>query len=149
MEALFDHGVSIEAERLKALQQLPEGGLSSSVTLDRGPLLDELTDVICDFRGGADRLPPHIIDSYLQARRVAIALPQEISDPEVEIDPDGEVSFDWWTGVRRCFSLSVSGDGLLTFSGLIGQTPLHGTALFADYIPTGILSHIREVVEAG
>lgn len=148
MQETLQRGVSAEADRLAALEKLPAGGLSRSVTLSRSSLLEQLTEAICDFRGEEHTLPSTVLESYLKAQQVIGALPQDIPDPEIEIDPDGEVALDWWRGARRCVSLSVSADGRLAYAGLIGHVPVHGRAPFADCIPNNVLDQIRLVVFA-
>ena len=146
MGTVLDLGVSAEAVRIAALQQQPAGGPSRSVTLDRSALMDQLTDAICEYRGEIQHLPPAVLDSYLKAQQVIAALPHDIPDPVIEIDPDGEVSLDWWRGSRQCLSLSISGEGRITIAGLLGHEQVRERAPFIDQMPTTIISQIRRVV---
>ncbi len=69
-------------------------------------------------------------DQFLQL------LPSNVLLPEVNIDTDGEVLFEWDYGPRRILTVSVGRDGTLSFSGLFGHTDkIHGTTQLFENIP--------------
>jgi hypothetical protein len=46
--------------------------------------------------------------------------------PQVTIDPDGEVAFEWRRSRHRVFSVSVGPRGELTYAGLFDGSNVHG-----------------------
>lgn len=84
--------------------------------------------------------------TLLYAQRFLRSLPSELPGPEVSADNDGEVSFEWYGGPRRVFSVSVGSSGDLTYAGLFGDIEKHhGVIRFKDMIPSRVLDLIRSV----
>lgn len=79
------------------------------------------------------------------ARMFASALPAGVPTPEVSIDRDGDIAFDWDEGPRRVFSVSVSRDGTLNFAGLFGPNTIHGSEVLDRGIPPTIAYAIKRV----
>ncbi len=82
-------------------------------------------------------------ESSVLAIRFLKMLPATIPIPEISIDPDGEVSFEWYKEPRRIFSVSVGAHNDLSYAGLFGVNDTHGTEYFGDEIPTPILENLR------
>jgi hypothetical protein len=80
------------------------------------------------------------------AWRFVLVLPNSVEPPDVAVDPDGEVSFDWHYGPRNVVSVSVAADGSLAYAALIGSSRSHGTEIFGENIPGTIASLIDRVV---
>lgn len=84
--------------------------------------------------------------SYEYACSFLAMLPNSALVPEASIDPDGELSFEWYEGPRTVFSVSVGRDGTLTYAGLFGTSTRHGSEPFSDDLPeiiTKSLNHFR------
>jgi hypothetical protein len=82
------------------------------------------------------------------AVRFLDALPISLPTPEVALDPDGEVSFDWWFAPHAQLSISVGPTGDLTYAGLIGPgVKRHGVEPFKEAIPQILLVSLDELVE--
>jgi hypothetical protein len=80
------------------------------------------------------------------AFRLLSHLPVDMPAPEASVDPDGEVSLEWYRGPRKTFSVSVSATGRLSYAGLFAQSSVHGTeAYFEDELPSEIRLGIRRV----
>lgn len=84
-------------------------------------------------------------DSCLKAIQFSRLLPMDIPVPEIEIDTDGEVRFEWYRNPRQVLSVAVGGDGGLAYAGLFGASRIHGTEYFSDELPNTILDSIRRV----
>lgn len=86
-------------------------------------------------------------ESYALARRFIEDLPTgEIRAPEVSIDPDGEIVFDWFG--EPCYTFSISfGKDKLTYAGLYGNNKTHGTEEYDENIPQIILQNINKVYQ--
>lgn len=82
------------------------------------------------------------------AIRVALQLPRSLPDPEVSLDPDGEVSFDWTGHGNGRFSVSVNGERRLAFAGRFSETSkLHGMEQFTEVLPPEIIRGIQRTIE--
>ena len=80
------------------------------------------------------------------ACRFLNALPSAVPTPEVGLDPDGEISFDWIVSRDRQLTVSLSPDGLLSYAGIFGATSIaHGTEGFDDTVPQAIVEAIRRL----
>ncbi|HLF89550.1 MAG TPA: hypothetical protein VI451_11425 [Anaerolineales bacterium] len=84
--------------------------------------------------------------SLYQASEFLNALPASIPTPEIGVDPDGEISFDWYRGKNHLFSVSVGETGKLTFAGIFGLSKIHGVEYMGDVIPGIILLNIQRVL---
>ncbi len=74
------------------------------------------------------------------------ALPSSIPVPEVGLDPDGEISFEWIVSRDKQFSVSLSPVGLLSYAGVFGNnSTAHGTEQFDDQVPQAIISAVRRL----
>lgn len=65
------------------------------------------------------------------SRKLAVefynSLPNYFPEPEVAVDPDGEISLDWDVDANNTLSVSFSETGKLSFAGrLSGEDYLHG-----------------------
>lgn len=65
--------------------------------------------------------------------------------PDIYIDPDGEICFEWDAGKRSVFSISFSSDGFLTYASLIGSTKNHGVIPFKEDIPAFVEEIVSKV----
>ena len=87
--------------------------------------------------------------TYLVAIRFLMLLPPESPVPEISIDTDGEVSFDWYRGPRQVFSVTIRGNGELAYAGLFGASKTHGTEYLNDELPDAILDNMYRVYPKG
>ena len=72
-------------------------------------------------------------------------LPANIPIPEIHVDPDGEVTFEWYTGPRQVFSVTMGSNNELIYAGLFGANKTHGTEYRDDELPETILDNIYRV----
>lgn len=92
---------------------------------------------------GASPVDP---DSLKYARRVSHFLPLTYPAPDVAVDPDGEVTFDWQHGRTRYLSFSVSPIGTLQYASIIGSSEMFGKEPWRDGIPEPIAVQLQKVV---
>ena len=83
-------------------------------------------------------------ESLAFAKRVAQMLPMNLPEPEVGVDPDGEVSFDWEWGKRQRLSFSVGPTGTLRYAAIVGGSETHGSEPWRDGIPKSIVRLLHE-----
>ena len=83
--------------------------------------------------------------SYNNAIYFSRLLPPDVPIPEIYVDPDGEVTFEWYTGPRQVFSVSIGSNNELVYAGLFGVNKTHGVEYLDDELPGTILDNIRRV----
>lgn len=54
--------------------------------------------------------------------------------PDVEIDDDGDLRFDWWFGKDKVLGLYITRDGKLGYAGILGDKNDHGEIDLPDFI---------------
>ena len=84
-------------------------------------------------------------NSHQESLRFLDMLPGTTSAPEVAVDPDGMVAFEWHEEPRWVFSVSFETNGAIAYAGLFGNSKTHGTEYFGQAIPQSILDSIRRV----
>ena len=85
------------------------------------------------------------IEAYKPASFFLDLLPSSAPHPEIAIDPDGEVSFDWHFGPRANFSVSINSTGQLSYAGLYGQNSSYGTESITNRLPRAILDNLARL----
>jgi len=107
--------------------------------------LDETFEECCQPGWDGYEATRASFESYLKAKRFIQQYPTSLPVPEVSIDPDGEISFEWFVAPNRVFSVSIGSDDELTYAGIFGASKTHGTEAFTDEIPKAILDNIRRL----
>ena len=83
-----------------------------------------------------------------QAQRFVDLLPYRFPAPDPVPDPDGALALSWDFGPGSVFTISISGDGSLTYAGLLGGgVKRHGVERFDADIPEVVLRSIDELTE--
>lgn len=65
----------------------------------------------------------------------AVALPLDLAQPEVSVDPDGEIAFDWIDENNNMLSVSIGPAGGITYAGKVQAQSASGTEQFGGSIP--------------
>lgn len=81
-------------------------------------------------------------DSFYHAFHFALSIPSSVPSPEVYVDTDGEITFEWYRGRRQVFSLSVGSKNEIAYAGLFGASKTYGVEQFYDDIPVRLLDNI-------
>lgn len=86
-------------------------------------------------------------DTYQIAKRFILALPSSLPAPELTVDRDGEVNFDWFGSSGQIFSASLRKDGRIAFAGQIStRNRQSGVEEFNDSIPKKIVEGIKTIL---
>jgi hypothetical protein len=149
----LDTGISDDARELRSRFLEILESLSLSVALgDRFRVLAELNSAYREASQenwdgyGAQKAQAA---SMKYAKDFLFALPSIVPQPEVSIDPDGEISFTWQRAPRLVFSVSISKDGVLSYAGLFGRNKkAHGTEDFIQTIPKAITDNLERLFSA-
>jgi hypothetical protein len=78
---------------------------------------------------------PVSVLAFLNARAFLSNLPTTVPIPEITVEPDGEIAFEWYLQPRWVFSVSVGSNNELTYAGLFGRNKIHGTEYFENELP--------------
>lgn len=85
-------------------------------------------------------------DTYQIAKRFILALPSNLPAPELTVDRDGEVNFDWFGSGGQIFSASLRKDGRIAFAGQIStRNRQSGLEEFNDSVPKRIVESIKTI----
>ena len=79
-------------------------------------------------------------DVLSDAMKLVWALPDDISVPEVVIEEDGEIAFDWQLDPRHVLSVSIGGRGVIGYSALLGTESKYGVEHFEGVVPEVVRS---------
>jgi len=82
--------------------------------------------------------------SYENARILLNNLPKSVEDPEVSIDPDGNIYFEWYKNHVQVFSVIVDSDKKIYYALLQDERREHGCEPFFDEIPKRLLEILSE-----
>lgn len=83
-------------------------------------------------------------DTMQMAKRFLLAWPKTLPMPELALDTDGEIVFDWAAPGRRLVSVSIRGDGRLSYAAQLGaRRTTHGTEALDDSVPERIVETVR------
>ncbi|HEX3151908.1 MAG TPA: hypothetical protein VHR66_27800 [Gemmataceae bacterium] len=146
MPTTLGFGAAARSIELKTNQQ--RSALRQSTALGNQPALDELIAVAQECHEpnwdgyGARAVTPRALSD---AFRFLQSLPYGFPLPSVGAEPDGHVTLEWYSSVRRSLSVSIDPDGYLHFAALMGTNHLYGTFTFFETAPRELLRLIREV----
>ena len=147
-------GVSESANEIRRETEELQRNFSRSITF--GEHLSEMMERLFEARqehaiNNWDGYGAKAIDeqSYQNAIRFILSLTPDIPAPEIGVEPDGEVVFEWYGGKRKVFSISVGGRNELTYAGLYGISRTYGVERFYGNIPDTLLDNINRVFPRG
>lgn len=75
--------------------------------------------------------------TLVKALEFAAMLPSDMELPEVSIDPDGELAFDWFKE-EDLLSVSVGRTGRLTYAARLEGLPISGTVKLAGWLSSSL-----------
>lgn len=89
-----------------------------------------------------------VLDGAIEAAAAFIrALPSSMIQPDVAVDPDGQVSLEWFGAKDRIFSISFGDRGRVAYAGIDGSDRWRGAEQFDGLsIPPFLQMGIRRVI---
>lgn len=90
----------------------------------------------------------HAIDlkTYELAEQFIAAVPRYFPDPDIAVDADGEVAFRWARAPREVLSVTLRGDGRLSYAALFGDSEGHGTErFFGEQLPEDLAANMARL----
>ncbi len=76
------------------------------------------------------------------AKRFIFSLPSTIPVPEISIEPDGEIAFEWYLGSHWVLSASIGLASEINYAGLLGTSKIHGVEHFDDEFPQVLVDNL-------
>jgi hypothetical protein len=141
---LANFGGGPESVELRRLTAQAISALSSSSHVQAA--LDDLFTLQQEARADALEFSRETLET---AKRFLIAWPKTMPTPQIALDTDGEVVFDWAAPARRLVSVSLRADGRLSYAGkLSARRTVHGTEAFDDTVPESIVDAVKSLYTA-
>ena len=110
----------------------------------RGELADVFIECMEPGWDGHNALPV-TFETYQFAERFLLSLPLGIRRPSIGAEPDGQLTLEWYGGVRQSLSVSIDPSGFVHYAALVGPEREYGTKVFIESIPEVILGLIQRV----
>lgn len=83
------------------------------------------------------------ITTYAHASRFLDCLSSSVPIPDISVDRDGEICFEWDSGPRQILTVCVGRDGTLTYAGLFGYNKSYGVEHFGEALPATISANVE------
>lgn len=69
--------------------------------------------------------------------------------PDIAVDADGEILFEWLNGPREVVTISVGPAGVVNFASLAGSDRFHGVTRIGERISGPLLSCLAQIKASG
>jgi hypothetical protein len=83
--------------------------------------------------------------TFAHARDLLESLPHGFAVPEVAVDPDGEIAFDWISPDRTMVSVSVGVGRDMSYAANLRDGTAHGTMRLAIGFPSRLTELLRRL----
>jgi len=144
---VFDAAVSGAARDLRSTPRYASTPARTRTHSDE--VLDHLLSAMAATSAGGNAPNGRVdVEAFNRALALAFVLPNHVPTPEVVIEDDGEIAFDWHEGPRRVLSVSVGEGPMLSYAALIGPEPTHGRVAFAGRLPAMFAFLLRRIYSA-
>jgi hypothetical protein len=97
---------------------------------------------------GWQRPPPAAIDAAERLLGLLDALPAA-RPPQVQVEPDGTISFEWEAADHGWLTLTVDDQGRLTHNAVLGEDEFTQTEAFDDALPDWAATLLQRLLSAG
>lgn len=142
-------GISEDAGRWEAQENSIQQNMSRATSLN-GQEMEQ--DLILLFQQHSNDnwdgygAKPVTLENLLAAINFWRTLPTTVPRPELAVDPDGAIVFEWYRRPRKVFSVAVEKDNRVTYAGLFDSSKESGTDYFDQDLPETIFLQIQRVL---
>lgn len=82
------------------------------------------------------------------AKRLLLVLPVGIPSPDLDIDSEGDILFDWYGPNSSMLTLALRKDGRISFAARLSpMKSRNGNDIFIDSVPQEIISLVRTITK--
>ena len=148
---VIDFGHSQEAQHVAQLFKEIGTGFDRTVTIGNYyQRIEELinTAVIENLQESRNGNISDIINmnSYYNSFKFVKMLPSSIPIPNIYVETDGMIEFEWYINPKRLFSVTIEDSNKLIYAGIFGDDDNnYGTKRFEDEIPRDIFNNIQRL----
>ena len=108
-------------------------------------VLNDLYDLLSEAKSGQHESELDA-PTFSTAKRFLLAFPKTLPSPELALESDGEISFDWEGKNRRMFSVSLRADGRLSYACKLGvNRSSYGIEEFDENVPETIVENVKKI----
>jgi len=86
-------------------------------------------------------------DIIALAHWVVRSLPTTIPAPELGVEPDGQITLEWYRSPTRLLSVSIDPVGVLHYAATLGGRARYGTEPFLGGFPLGLSALVYQVMD--
>ncbi len=88
---------------------------------------------------------PLSIDAYFEAKKFLNLIPSFIPFPEICIEPNGDVGFEWRKDRNRIFIINIGNTKIIKYAGIFGGNQIHGNEYFENALPPVIIENFKRL----
>jgi hypothetical protein len=142
-----DYAKSDEGKRMKTtFEEMIEDAMSPiSANIFSIELINEMNAGIREFIIDNVDLKSQIFSSRANALKFIEQLSVSFPKPEISIESDGEIAFDWITKSNGYLSVSIGANGQINYAAIVGSNKYHGKINFDENIPEEISNIISKM----
>lgn len=128
---------ALEADR--EIVRLTRGSKGPGYWMARLDLIDLLED------SGSMEEGTVLLGTFARARRLLDTIPTGFPVPEIALDPDGEVAFDWIRSDRTMLSVSIGPEGDPSYAAGLADGTAYGFVRWNEAFPTALKDLLRRL----
>ncbi len=83
--------------------------------------------------------------TFARARKLLDTIPSGFPVPDISLDPDGEVAFDWIRADRTMVSVSIGPERDPSYAAGLADSTAHGFVRWADTFPDALRDLLRRL----
>ncbi len=147
----IDFGHSEEAQHVSMLFEEIETGFDRSITIGNyyqrmEELIDGAVREHLEESHSGNLLDSINMNSYFNSLVFVKMLPSSIPIPNIYVETDGMVEFEWYINPKRLFSVTIEDSDKLIYAGIFGDdVSNYGTERFEQEIPSNIFANIQRL----
>src|SRR5262245_51756221 len=130
----LDNALSKAAEILRGEIQREQSRSWINGVRDRG--IDAINKAVAAAGSNGIRVAQRTTE---MASALVWSLPSHVPLPDVLVEEDGEIAFDWSEGVDQSITMTINDSGFLGHSVLLGLKTDYGRAPFSGSLPEALL----------